>query len=258
MEIEFSFIIPCYNEEQNIRLGALDKVSHYLESQPFTWEVIIVDDGSTDASRKLVQEVIENTKRIRLIINPHQGKAHTVITGIEAAIGKYVLFTDLDQATPINQLEKLKPWLDKGFDIIIGSRKNKRSGAPILRRLMGQGFMWLRNLILKLDSIEDTQCGFKLFKREVALDIFKRLKLYIYHTHIHGPRVTAGFDVETLYLANKYGYTIKEVPVEWHYVDTRRVSPLLDSWDALVDVIKIRLNDWRGKYNQLPNKANKR
>ncbi|KKS85885.1 MAG: Glycosyl transferase family 2 [Candidatus Gottesmanbacteria bacterium GW2011_GWA1_43_11] len=104
----------------------------------------------------------------------------------------------------------------------------------------------------KTGNINDTQCGFKLFKQEVAQNIFKRLTLYKQNQATSGPRVTAGFDVEVLYVALQLGYKIKEVPVEWHYVDTRRVSPIMDSLDALRDIIRIRLNSLRGLYHMTP------
>lgn len=236
-----SVVIPCYNEEQNIRLGALDKVARYLEKQPYSWEVLIVDDGSTDESRPLIKKFVStNTGNFRLLENSHQGKAGTVVSGMMEARGRTILFSDLDQATPIDQIEKLMPWIDKGFDVVIGSRKGRRSGAPFLRRLMGPGFMFVRHLVLGLGGLQDTQCGFKLFRRNVARAVFPRLKLYGTHHEASGPRVTAGFDVEVLFIAKKLGYKIKEVPVEWHYVDTRRVSPFMDSLDALIDILKIR------------------
>lgn len=250
MKYELSIVIPCYNEEQNIRLGALDKVAHFLDKQKFSWETLIVDDGSTDESLELAKKFALNNPGFRVIANPHQGKAGTVVSGMLAAQGEAVLFTDLDQATPIDQITKLSPWLSKGYDIVIGSRKNRRRGAPFLRRLMGPGFMIVRNLLLGLGDIQDTQCGFKLFKNRVAKDVFQKLELYRPGSHISGPRVTAGFDVEVLFISSRQGYKIKEVPVEWHYVDTRRVSPLADSWDALMGIIKIRLNDLRGLYRQ--------
>jgi glycosyltransferase involved in cell wall biosynthesis len=249
MPIHLSVVIPCYNEEQNIRLGALDKVAHYMEKQKYSWEVVIVDDGSTDESRELIKKITTHNGHFKLIENPHQGKAGAVITGMLQARGTYALFTDFDQATPIDQVEKLLPWFDKDFDLVIGSRKGRRAGAPLLRRLMGPGFMFIRNVILGLSNIEDTQCGFKMFKNEVAKNIFKRLKVYHESKETSGSRVTAGFDVEVLFVGSRLGYKIKEVPVEWHYVDTRRVSPFMDSLDALVDVVVIRLNSIKGIYN---------
>ena len=115
---------------------------------------------------------------------------------------------------------------------------------------MGPGFMLIRNIILGLEGLEDTQCGFKIFKKNVAHDIFHRLVLYGKQKLTKGSHVTAGFDVEVLFIAQKSGYKIKEVPVNWHYVDTRRVSPLVDSWDALKDILRIRLNSIKGEYEK--------
>lgn len=249
-EIFLSVVIPCYNEEKNLRRGALEKVENYLRSQKYPWEVIVVDDGSTDESISLIQKFIADNPGFSLIKNPHQGKAATVITGILAASGKYVLFSDLDQATPISEIDKFLPWFEKGFDVIIGSRNTTRQGAPFSRILMARGFMILRSLILGLGDITDTQCGFKAFKNEVAKKLFSRLKLYGQGKIVSGSMVSAGFDIETLFLAKKAGYKIKEVPVEWHYVETRRVNPIKDSWYGFLDLIKIRLNSLRGLYEK--------
>lgn len=247
-EIFLSIIIPCYNEEKNLRLGALEKVSKYLAGQKYPWEVIVVDDGSTDESLSLIQKFIADHPGFSLIKNPHQGKAATVITGMLKASGRYVLFTDLDQATPISEVEKILPWFEKGFDVVIGSRNTRREGAPISRLAMARGFMALRTLILGLSGIADTQCGFKAFKNEVAKELFGRLKLYGQKKLVTGSMVTAGFDIETLFLAKKAGFKIKEVPVEWHYVETRKVNPIKDSWYGFWDLVKIRLNSLRGLY----------
>ena len=244
-----TIIIPSYNEETNIRLGALDKVSRYLEKQPFTWEVYLVDDGSKDGSPKLLDAFVKSNPGFTVIHNPHRGKAGTVITGMLAAKGSIVLFTDLDQATPISELTKILPWFDKGYDVVIGSRNRRREGAPLSRVIMARGFMILRGIILGLKGITDTQCGFKAFKRTAAKEIFTRLELYGTSAEVSGPMVTAGFDIEALFLANKMGYKIKEVPVEWHYVETRRVNPIKDSWQALVDMVRIRMNALRGNYS---------
>lgn len=248
MNLRLSLIIPCYNEEQNIRLGALDKVAGYLKDARYAWEVLIIDDGSTDESKYLVNRFIKNNPRFKLIENVHRGKAATVVSGMLQSKGEYVLFADLDQATPIDQIEKLWPWFDRGFDIVIGSRRNRRAGAPLLRRLMGPGFMIVRNVLLGLGTIEDTQCGFKMFRKNAVKKIFPKLRLYSMSKKTSGPRVTAGFDVEVLYVATKTGFKIKEVPVEWHYVDTRRVSPLNDSIDALLDILRIKRLSWQGLY----------
>lgn len=248
MKTYLSVVIPAYNEETNIRLGALDKVSRYMESRDYAWEVILVDDGSSDDTPKLLEEYARATRGFRVIHNPHQGKAATVITGMLAAKGEIVLFTDLDQATPIHEVEKLLPWFKKGFDVVIGSRSSRREGAPLTRIAMARGFMTLRSILLGLNGITDTQCGFKAFRQDVARKIFGKLKLYGDSHVVQGSMVTAGFDIEVLFLAKKLGYKIQEVPVEWHYVETRRVNPIKDSWQGLVDIVRIRINAWKGVY----------
>lgn len=247
-QIKLSIVIPAFNEEKNIRLGAIDKVFRYLEKQKDTYEVLFVDDGSTDATPKLLEKISKSFENAKVIYNPHQGKAATVITGMLKAAGKYVLFSDLDQATPISELEKILPWFDEGYDVIIGSRNQNREGAPLLRLIMARGFMLLRTLFLGLQGITDTQCGFKAFKKEVAREIFSKLKVYGSMHQVNGSMVTAGFDIEVIYLAKKLGYKIKEVPVEWHYVETRRVNPIKDSIQGLQDILTIRINSMRGLY----------
>lgn len=246
--IDISIVIPAYNEETNIRLGALDKVVRYLEHVSYSWEVIIVDDGSTDMTKRLLADFVEHSKGFRVVFNPHQGKAATVIAGMLAAKGNIVLFSDLDQATPLHELQKLLPFFDKGYDVVIGSRSAERHGAPLSRKIMARGFMLLRSVILGLRGIVDTQCGFKAFRREVAHDVFRSLKRYGKGHEVAGAMVTAGFDIEVLFVAKRKGYKIKEVPVEWHYVETRRVNPIKDSLQGIMDILAIRFNAWRGLY----------
>jgi len=243
-------VIPAYNEETNIRLGAFEKVARYLSSQAYSWEVIVVDDGSSDGTASLTSEFIEHNDRFFLVKNLHQGKAATVMTGMMKARGEIVLFSDLDQATPLKEIEKILPWFEKGFDVVIGSREGKRQGAPLLRRVMARGFMVLRTVFLGLKGISDTQCGFKAFRQKVARDIFQHLSLYGKQKTVSGAMVTAGFDIEVLFIAKVLGYAIKEIPVEWHYVETRRVNPIKDSWEGLMDIIHIRINAWKGVYRK--------
>ncbi|OGG24406.1 hypothetical protein A3A79_04445 [Candidatus Gottesmanbacteria bacterium RIFCSPLOWO2_01_FULL_43_11b] len=247
-DIHLSVVLPAYNEETNIRLGTLDKVLRYLEHQSYAWEVIVVNDGSLDATKMLLDEFAQVNKNVRIVHNPHQGKAMTVVTGFREARGKITLFTDFDQATPINQTEKLLPWISKGFDVVIGSRSGRREGAPVFRLIMARGFMILRSLILGLHGIIDTQCGFKMFRTAAAQKIFSSMVLYGSQKQGSGAMVTAGFDIEILFIAKKLGYKIKEVPVEWHYVETRRVNPIKDSWQGFLDIMKIRMNALGGKY----------
>jgi glycosyltransferase involved in cell wall biosynthesis len=250
-KIYLSVVIPSYNEMSNLQKGVLDKVEHFLGKQKFEYEVIVVDDGSTDGSVEFVEKFTKENSKFKLLKNPHTGKAGAVSAGMLKAEGEYVLFTDMDQATPIEEINKLLPLISNS-DIVIGSRSSQRKGAPWTRVLMAKGMMVLRTLLVGLGGIQDTQCGFKLFKSDVAKKLFSRLSdLHHGFKKISGSSVKAGFDVELLLLAKKMGYSIKEVPVEWLYVETRRVSPIKDSLEAIDDLIRIRLSDISGKYKSL-------
>lgn len=248
--MELSVIIPAYNEEKNLREGALDKVKDFFaeEGEFFDYEIIVVDDGSTDATKEIIKkEYLPYYPQIRLIENPHGGKANTVMTGMLKAQGDIILFTDMDQATPINQVLKFTPkFLKDGFDIVIGSRQG-RKGAPFIRKLSAWGFSLLRRIILGL-PFKDTQCGFKAFSKKAVNQIIPKIKNEWGVVHFKGGAVNAGFDVELLYLAKKYGFKTVEVPVEWNYVDTERVQVVKDALAAIYDMFRIRLNDLKGKY----------
>lgn len=244
-----SVIIPAYNEEPNFKKGLIDEVPRFLENQDYTYEVLIVDDGSSDNTASLAQEFAKSHKNFRVIKNPHQGKAQTVKKGVEEANGDLILFTDFDQATPISEVANLLKYIPE-YDIVIGSRQlagAKREKEPIHRHIMGLGFNFVVQL-LTIRGIRDTQAGFKLFKGNIAKELFSALKVYSKGKQVKGALVTA-FDVELLFLANKRGYKIKEVPIVWHHVATTRVNPIKDSLRMFRDVVKIRLNDIKGVYN---------
>ncbi len=245
-----SVVIPAYNESENIRDGALDKVVAYLLGRGLSHELLVVDDGSEDETAALADAYAATHPGVRVLRNPHHGKAHTVVTGLLAAAGEIILFTDMDQATPIGEVERLLPWFDRGYDLVIGSRGNVRRNAPLSRRLMSRGQVVLRDVILDLGPIADTQCGFKAFRREPIRRVVEHLRVYDprHEEAIEGAAVTAGFDVELLFVATKLGYQVKEVPVEWDYQLTRRVSLLRDSLRGIRDLLRIRVADWRGAY----------
>jgi glycosyltransferase involved in cell wall biosynthesis len=247
-KVYLSVIIPSYNEIPNLRKGVLDKIDHYLSRQKYTYEVIIVDDGSSDGSTDFVEKFTKDNKNFRLIKNNHTGKAGAVTRGMLDANGEIRLFTDMDQATPIEEAEKLLPFFSKGFDVVIGSR-TQRVGSPISRRLMSKSMIILRKLTVGVNEIHDTQCGFKMFTQEASLKLFRKLSdFHKGYNSIHGSNVTAGFDVELLYIASKMGFKIKEVPVEWLYVESRRVSPIKDSINGLMDLFQITSNKFTNKY----------
>jgi len=236
-----SIVIPCYNEEANLRAGCLSQVLSYATAAGDACEVLVVDDGSADASRALVSGLAAQHPKLRLLAETHRGKAGAVIAGIRAARGTYVLFTDMDQATPIAELDKLRPHLQRGEDVIVGSRLGHREGAPLVRRLMARGFMMLRSWILDLGQVTDTQCGFKCLRTAVARQACDRLRIFRPDVQqARGAAVTAGFDAELLFVTRRLGARIVEVPVTWHYVGTHRVHPLRESWRGLTGLLAIR------------------
>ena len=243
-----SVVIPAYNEEPNFKKGTLDQVLKYLSKQQYSWEVLIVDDGSDDSTAGLCADFARKHNNFRIVRNPHQGKAETVKAGVHQARGEYVLFTDFDQSTPITELDKLLSYFPD-YDIVIGSRQlhgAKREKEPFYRHLMGLVFNLLVQAIA-VRGIWDTQAGFKCFKKDVAKILFEKLKVYGKGKKVKGALVTA-FDVELLFIAKKHNYKIKEVPIIWHHEATTRVSPIKDSLRMLRDVLRIRLNDLRGVY----------
>ncbi|MBI4096387.1 MAG: glycosyltransferase [Candidatus Levybacteria bacterium] len=249
-KIFLSVVIPSYDEMANLQKGVLDKVEHFLSKKNYSYEVIIVDDGSTDGSVEFVKRFSLNNPSFKLIENSHLGKAGAVTKGVLSAKGEYVLFSDMDQATPIEEVDKLLPFFNNGYDIVVGSRKSQRKGAPWTRILMAKGMISLRTFLVGLNGISDTQCGFKIFKKQVAQKLFSRInKLHNNFKTVSGSSVSAGFDVELLYLAQKIGYKIKEVPVSWLYVETRRVNPIKDSIEGFMDLLRIKAKALKGEYN---------
>lgn len=244
-----SVVIPCFDEMANLQKGVLDHVVHFFEKKQYEYEIIIVDDGSKDGSEVFIEQFRKENPHIKLIENDHLGKAGTVTTGMLQARGDYVLFTDMDQATPIEELEKLLPYFDKNYKVVIGSRNSNRKGAPLSRLIISRASMILRKIIVGLPDISDTQCGFKMFTHTASQEIFTKI-----HTSHNGFKkisqssVTSGFDVEVLLIAERLGYSIKEVPVNWSYVETRRVSPIGDSIEGLRELFVIRSNQMKGKY----------
>ena len=248
-KIFLSVVIPSYDEMANLQKGILDKVAHFLSKKNYTYEVIISDDGSKDGSVEFVQGFIKDNVSFKLIENPHLGKAGAVTKGMLKGIGKYRLFMDMDQATPIEEIDKLLPYFDEGYNVVIGSRNSKRKGAPWSRIIMAKGMMILRTFIIGISRISDTQCGFKVFKDDASNKLFSKVnEIHKGFQKVSGSSVSAGFDVELLYLAEKLKYKIKEVDVNWLYVETRRVNPIKDSVEGLLDLVKIKINDIKGVY----------
>jgi len=244
-----SLIIPCYNEELNIQKGVLDKIGNYVHHHPSIKEVIISDDGSTDNTKMLIKkEYLSEYPFFTLLENEHKGKAQTLISAILSAKSDYVLFTDIDLATPIEEVEKMTREMEKNTDIIIGSRSGARAGAPLTRKIMAIGFMLIRNFIIGLKNIKDTQCGFKAFQTEAAKKIINTLVVFKNTQGVEGSSVSAGFDLEFLFLATKLGYSITEIPVVWKHVETKNVNFISDSIETLQDILRIKYYDITGAY----------
>lgn len=235
-----SVVIPAYNEER--RLGqSLTKMLAYLKSRRQPFEVIVVDDGSRDATAPLVRRFSAKDKRVRLIMNGgNRGKGASVRRGVEAAKGSLILMSDADLSTPIEELQSLEKVLQDA-ELAIGSRALDRSSIkkhqPFYREAGGRLFNLLVRL-LTLGGIHDTQCGFKLFRAEAAKAIFPMQQV---------PRF--GFDVEILYLARKQGYRIVEVSVAWENSPESKVRPIRDGLRTFLDLALIRWYDFRGRYS---------
>jgi glycosyltransferase involved in cell wall biosynthesis len=251
-DIYLSIIIPCYNESENIKRGVLNQVGKFMESKDFGWEVIISDDGSSDSSVDLVKKQIKELEEFRLLENTHGGKPSALWYGIKAAKGKYVLFSDMDQSTPIVELDKLLPYLKNEYKAVIGSRGYARKSFPFYRRLGSFVFTALRKTII-LPEINDTQCGFKVFDRFIALKYFPEMEFFKNKKTIKGWKVTS-WDVEYLYILKKKGIKIKEVLVDWRDVDVSKSKGgglgryIRESKEMFMQIIRVKFNDTKGLY----------
>jgi dolichyl-phosphate beta-glucosyltransferase len=252
MHITFlSVIIPCYNEEANLRRDVLEEVHKYLSRKNFNYEVIISDDGSTDTSKEIANKQISKFKNFRLLENKHGGKPAALLQGLKEAKGEWVLFSDMDQSTPIGELDKLLPYT-KDYCTIIGSRGLNRENFSIYRKLGSVVFLTLRRMML-LPEIKDTQCGFKLFRRESLLKAFPELEFFKTKQRTHGWRVTS-YDVELLHILKKKGCNIKEVEVLWTDNDFSQNKGhslsryVRESQEMLMQIIRVKMNDINGLY----------
>jgi dolichyl-phosphate beta-glucosyltransferase len=230
--VYLSIVIPAYNEEK--RIGpSLEKILGYLKTKPFTSEIIVIDDGSRDKTAEVAAAALEGRVPFRIIrLDANHGKGYAVKAGVLASAGQVILFTDADLSTPIEELDRFLPRVDEGYDVVIGSRAlpgcdiRVRQAAP--REALGKFFNRLVRLSV-MKGCPDTQCGFKVFRRAPAMDLFSRLQ-------------TEGFsfDVELLLLARKAGYRIAEVPVVWCNSRPSRVRIVQGSWQMLKELLRIR------------------
>lgn len=224
-----SIVIPAYNEEKRLP-DTLKKIVVYLASKKYDYELIIVDDGSKDNTASIPHNYDPNIKVIKLEKN--MGKGAAVRTGMLAATGDIILFTDADSSTPIYEIEKLIPFIEQGYDIVIGSRALDNSQIkihqPFYREMMGKTFNKIVQFFV-IKGISDTQCGFKLLKKNAAQKIFS-------NALVNG----FSFDVEMLFLAQKFHLKIKEIPVEWYNDNQSKVNPIFDSINMFIEILKIK------------------
>lgn len=251
--IDYSIVIPTYNEETRIT-KTLTQTLSFMNGFAPSFEIIVVDDGSKDKTVDVVETYAKDHPEIKLIKNVHTGKAGGIRVGMLKASGRLVLMIDADLATPLEELKRLATWInDNGFDIAIASREGigaSRQNEPFYRHLMGRAFNFLVKIVLNLE-FEDTQCGFKLFKSEVARKVFSNLRVYGENLPEIDKPFFGAFDVEVLFVAKQMGYKIKDVPVKWNYVPTTRLNALSNSFKMGRDVLRIKLLSLRGAYTLL-------
>lgn len=238
---EVSVVVPTYNEEWRI-LPTIGAIATHMSARGRPWELIIADDGSTDSTVCLVQDLRFANLRL-LAAKANTGKGDAVRRGVLAARGEVVLFADADQSTPIEQFDRLAALLDDGYDVVVGSRATEGAavtGKSLTRRVLSRG---LHEIVSRFYGIEvaDTQCGFKLFTAEAAKRLFALQQVDGF-----------SFDLEVLYLAHQLGYRTAEVPVEWIDAPGSTVDPARVTLQFLRDLLRIRILDLQGRYRERP------
>jgi dolichyl-phosphate beta-glucosyltransferase len=238
--VSYSVILPAYNESARIA-ATLDRILAHAAQYRWNVEVIVVNDGSSDDTAKIVREYAGKHPVLRLLENPgNRGKGYSVRSGMLHAKGEILLFSDADLSSPIEEADKLFAAIAEGADIAIGSRWVDRRlqirRQPMHRRLMGRMFNLALRIILGL-QFKDTQCGFKAFTRRSAQVIFPLQKIERW-----------GFDPELLYLARKFGFAVREVPVAWSHREGTRIHPLRDGIRMFGELLRIRWYAMKGSY----------
>ena len=230
--VELSLVVPAYNEARRIR-HTLEAMTSHLAARGLPYEIIVAADGD-DGTREIAASLAADDPRIQVLGDAERrGKGHGIRLGVARARGRIVGFVDGDEKTPIEELDRLLPWLDR-FDVVIGSRGLADSRVevpqPLYRRLGSRAFGLVLHAILGLRHVRDTQCGFKVFRGDVARDLFARQRIDGYM-----------FDVEILHLAFRSGYRVKEIGIRWRDDRDSRLELVAGNWRNLVDLLRIRL-----------------
>lgn len=235
-----SVVVPCFNEGKTIQKN-LTRIHNYLKNHFEVFEIIVVDDGSADDTLKEVKK-IQDELHLRVIGNKtNHGKGKVVKQGILEGSCDLIMFIDADLGIPIEELEKFVPEFEKGHDIVIASRfvPGLKVVRPVQlhRRIMEKAFQIIRMAVINDWHVKDTQCGFKVFKKEAAMKIFPKASVKRF-----------AFDAELVFVANKFGYKIKELPIHLQNPPSRTLRIIRDPANMMLDLMKIRINDWKGKY----------
>jgi dolichyl-phosphate beta-glucosyltransferase len=212
-----------------------------VAAQPYSIEVVIINNNSRDGTRRIANEFAAQHSYVRVIDQPRQGKGAAVQTGMLEGTGQYLFICDADFSMPVDEISKFMPPNAAAYDVAIASREvagARRVDEPQYRHLMGRVFNLIVR-VLAIPGIQDTQCGFKVFRRQVARDVFALQTIDGW-----------GFDVEVLFIALKHGYKLIEMPITWYYKPQTKISPLRDSINMVLEVMRVRWNGWRGKYDR--------
>ena len=237
-----TIVIPAHNEESRLP-DTLEQLIRFLGKQTFTSEIIVVENGSQDRTYALAKEFADRHANMRVIQNDWRGKGLAIQRGVQDARGEYIFMCDADLSMPVEEISKFLPPQLQGVDIAIGSREAPgavRYNEPYYRHFTGRIFNTLIRLLV-LPTLQDTQCGFKCIRADVARDIFPYQTLTGW-----------AFDVELLYIARRHGYRIVEIPIDWYFNADSKISVLRDSLRMFLDLLLIRRNARRGLYDPKP------
>lgn len=237
-----SIIVPAYNEGSPDRLPkSLREIDAFVKAQPFDVEVIIVNNNSRDNTLQIAENAARDQVYLRVMTETRQGKGAAVKTGMLAARGQYLFICDADLSMPIDEVLKFIPPQLEHYDIAIASREapgSRRIDEPEMRHIMGRVFNFIVR-VMAVHGLDDTQCGFKCFRRDVALTLFPIQTIDGW-----------AFDVELLFIAQRRGYKIIEIPITWYYKPQSKINPLRDSINMVIETFRIRMKGWQGQYGE--------